>query len=55
MVELAEEGLAALKGTHTKAHARLEELHELYTFLGEGMKTALAQWQVMKRAKASNK
>ena len=53
MVDLAEEGLAALDETHQKARARLQELHDLYMFLGEGMKSALAQWKELKRSKAS--
>ena len=51
MVDLAEEGLAALDESHPKARVRLEELHDLYTFLGEGMKTALEQWKQLKREK----
>ena len=51
MVALAEEGLAALDETHHKARVRLNEMHDLYTFLGEGMKSALMQWKELKDAK----
>lgn len=51
MVALAEEGLAALDETQHKARARLTEMHDLYTFLGEGMKMALAQWKDLKKEK----
>ena len=53
MVALAEEGLAALDETHEKARVRLNEMHDLYTFLGEGMKSALAQWKELKHAKTT--
>lgn len=53
MVDVAEDGLAALNDTHPKARSRLEEMHDLYTFLGEGMATALAQWKELKKKKSS--
>ena len=53
MVALAEEGLAALDESQLKARARLNEMHDLYTFLGEGMKAALAQWKELKHAKTT--
>ncbi|MFK7848943.1 MAG: GbsR/MarR family transcriptional regulator [Rhodothermales bacterium] len=53
MVDVAEDGLAALNETHPKARSRLEEMHDLYTFLGEGMATALAQWKELKKKKSS--
>ena len=52
MIDLAEEGLAALDESHPKARVRLEELHDLYTFLGEGMKKAIEQWKQLKHNKS---
>ncbi len=53
MVDIAEDGLAALNETHPKARSRLEEMHDLYTFLGEGMATALSQWKELKKIKST--
>ncbi len=53
MVDLAEIGLSALDETQAKARSRLEEMHDLYSFLREGMKQALQQWKDQKQQKSS--
>lgn len=53
MVHLAEEGLAALDETHDKARMRLQEMHDLYMYLGDGMKDALAHWKEQKDQQSS--
>ncbi len=52
MVNLVKEGLAGIDPANSKAHQRMQELHDLYLFLGEGMESALSQWEDLKRNKA---
>jgi DNA-binding transcriptional regulator GbsR (MarR family) len=49
IIHMAEEGLEAIDESHKKARSRLEEMHDLYTFLGKGMQAALDEWKALKK------
>lgn len=53
MLEVVKDGMAGLDDAHPLARQRMQELYDLYLYLGEGMDAALTQWNAMKNQQST--